>query len=130
MVFIHGGAFIIGTGCFGVHGPQKLMDYDVVLVTINYRIGVLGKSLQSCQNFIGKFVNTYSRLCCFSLGFLNTEDSAASGNYGMLDQVLALRWVKENIVHFGGDPERVTIFGESAGAASVIYHVLSPLSKG
>ncbi|GAB6028032.1 Carboxylesterase 5A, variant 2 [Chamberlinius hualienensis] len=80
------------------------MDYPVVLVTFNYRLGILG--------------------------FLNTEDENSPGNYGLMDQVMALKWVQENIRHFNGDPNNVTIFGISAGGASVIYHVLSPLSKG
>lgn len=58
------------------------------------------------------------------------EDDVIPGNYGMKDQVLALRWVQENILKFGGDPDQVTIFGESAGGASTGYHMLSPLSKG
>jgi hypothetical protein len=63
-------------------------------------------------------------------GFLNTEDEQSYGNMGMKDQVMALEWVQKNIANFGGDPSRVTIFGTSAGAASVHYHILSPMSKG
>jgi len=63
-------------------------------------------------------------------GFLSTEDDVLPGNYGMKDQVLALEWVKKNVDKFGGDPTRVTIFGESAGGASVGLHLLSPMSKG
>jgi len=63
-------------------------------------------------------------------GFLNTEDELSYGNMGMKDQVLALKWVQANIRQFGGDPDNVFIFGTSAGAASVHYHILSPLSKG
>lgn len=86
------------------YGPEYFMDRDIVLVTINYRLG--------------------------SLGFLSTGDSAAPGNFGLKDQVQALRWVRGNILAFGGDPDRVTIFGHSAGAASVHYHILTPMSTG
>lgn len=61
---------------------------------------------------------------------MSTEDDILPGNYGMKDQVLAFKWVRDNIVMFGGDPKKVTIFGESAGGASVNLHLLSPLSKG
>lgn len=61
---------------------------------------------------------------------MSTEDMVMPGNFGMKDQVMALRWVQENIHSFGGDADRVTIFGESAGGASVHLHVLSPMSKG
>ena len=64
------------------------------------------------------------------LGFLSTEDEVVPGNNGMKDQAQAIRWVHENIAQFGGDPNRVTIFGESAGASSVHFHMISPLSKG
>ena len=64
------------------------------------------------------------------LGFYSTESDKAPGNYGLLDQTLALKWVRDHIHHFGGNPESVTIFGESAGGASVHYHILSPHSKG
>ena len=63
-------------------------------------------------------------------GFLSTESVEASGNYGMLDQVEALKWVKENIEAFSGDPNKVTIMGQQAGGASVHYHMLSPMSRG
>ncbi|KAK8732251.1 hypothetical protein OTU49_006995, partial [Cherax quadricarinatus] len=102
MVFIHGGAFFCGSA--SEFGPNALLNHDMVLVVIQYRLGVLG--------------------------FLSTEDDTIPGNFGLLDQVLALQWVQRNIHHFGGDPQKVTIFGESAGAASVSYHLLSPKSRG
>ena len=79
------------------------MEEDVVLVTIQYRLNVFG--------------------------FLSTEDPSAPGNYGSLDQVAALKWIQENIGAFGGDPDSVTIFGMSAGGASVHYLTLSPLTR-
>lgn len=63
-------------------------------------------------------------------GFLSLEDANVPGNNGLKDQVAALKWVQQNIKRFGGDPNNVTIFGESAGGASVQYHMLSPMSKG
>ncbi|CAD0201658.1 unnamed protein product [Chrysodeixis includens] len=104
MVWIHGGGFIAGSGESDLYGPEFLVRQDVIVVTINYRLEVLGF------------------LC------LNTEE--VPGNAGMKDQVQALRWVNKNITHFGGDPDNVTIFGESAGGGSVSYHLLSPMSKG
>ncbi|XP_066292861.1 pyrethroid hydrolase Ces2e-like [Branchiostoma lanceolatum] len=103
LLWIHGGALSVGMGSFP--GFESLAAHqDVVVVSFNYRLGVLG--------------------------FLSTGDENMPGNYGLLDQVRAMVWVKENIRNFGGDPERVTIFGDSAGGVSISYHLLSPLSKG
>ncbi|XP_063588384.1 carboxylic ester hydrolase-like [Penaeus indicus] len=102
MVYIHGGAFIGGSADFC--RPNILLDGDVVVVTIQYRLG--------------------------TLGFLSTEDEVIPGNYGLKDQSLALRWVQRNIRHFAGDPNQVTLFGLSAGGASVHYQILSPYSEG
>jgi len=106
MFWIHGGGFVMGDGNgeTGFYGPDVFLDRDVILVTINYRLG--------------------------PFGFLTTADGEAPGNYGLLDQTLALQWVRDNIRQFGGDPQSVTIFGESAGGASVHFHMLSPHSKG
>ena len=102
MVYIHGGSYELGTA---VLFPSDILAlHGVVIVVIQYRLG--------------------------PFGFLTTGDSASPGNFGMLDQVEALKWVKENIGHFGGDPSKVTIFGGSAGATSVTLHLLSPLSEG
>ena len=102
MVYIHGGSYELGTA---VLFPGDILAlHGVVIVVIQYRLG--------------------------PFGFLTTGDSASPGNFGMLDQVEALKWVKENIEHFGGDPSKVTIFGGSAGATSVTLHLLSPLSEG
>uniref|UniRef100_A0A8C5XG45 Carboxylic ester hydrolase n=1 Tax=Microcebus murinus TaxID=30608 RepID=A0A8C5XG45_MICMU len=103
MVWIHGGAFVMGMA--SMYDGSMLAAYeDVVVVIIQYRLGVLG--------------------------FFSTGDKHATGNWGYLDQVAALRWVQQNIAHFGGNPDRVTIFGESAGGISVSSHVLSPMSQG
>ncbi|XP_049850080.1 esterase FE4-like [Schistocerca gregaria] len=102
MVFIHGGCFTSGTGSSA--RPYYYVDQDVILVNINYRLGILG--------------------------FLSTGDDLVPGNMGLKDQTEALRWVQRNIEAFSGDPQKVTIFGQSAGGASVHFHVLSPLSKG
>ncbi|XP_068715517.1 neuroligin-4, X-linked-like [Montipora foliosa] len=101
MVYIHGGAYQSGSAVTSQSDILALQG--VVVVIIQYRLG--------------------------PFGFLTTGDSAAPGNFGMLDQVEALKWVKENIVNFGGNPNKVTIFGESAGGTSVALHLLSPLSK-
>lgn len=65
-----------------------------------------------------------------ALGFLTTGDEVVSGNNGLKDQVMAMKWVKSNILKFGGDPEKITLFGESAGGASAHFHMMSPLSRG
>ncbi|XP_073461779.1 uncharacterized protein [Aquarana catesbeiana] len=103
MVFIHGGGLIMG-GAMMFEGSALSAHENVIIVSIQYRLGIMG--------------------------FLSSGDSQAPGNYGFLDQVEALRWVQENIANFGGDPDSVTIFGESAGGVSVSALVLSPLAKG
>jgi para-nitrobenzyl esterase len=108
MVFIHGGANRAGSG--SGFAESLLVNHDVVLVTMQYRLGVFG--------FI-------------SLPELTAESPEhASGNYGLLDQIAALKWVQANIARFGGDPDNVTIFGHSAGAQDVGLLMLSPLARG
>ncbi|XP_014614861.1 PREDICTED: juvenile hormone esterase-like isoform X2 [Polistes canadensis] len=104
MVWIHGGCFYMGSGNDDMYKPDYIIRKDIILVTINYRLGILG--------------------------FLNLEDEVASGNQGLKDIVMALRWVRNNIAVFGGDPENVTIFGGSSGAAMVHYLTMSPLADG
>ncbi|KAJ8897937.1 hypothetical protein PR048_003295 [Dryococelus australis] len=104
MVWVHGGGYQTGFGSLAHYGPDYLLARDVVFVSINYRLGILG--------------------------FLSLEDSDAPGNAGLKDQVAALRWVKANVHKFGGDPSSVTLFGESAGGSAVHHQVLSPLSQG
>lgn len=101
MVYIHGGGYDAGTPA--VSPGDMIPLWGVVLVTIQYRLG--------------------------AFGFVTTGDSVAPGNYGMLDQIEALKWVQENIEHFGGNSSVVTIFGESAGGSSVGLLLLSPRSK-
>src|SRR5262249_3382397 len=110
MVWIHGGALTRGAGSVAAYDGESLAKKGVVVVTINYRLGVFG--------FLA-----HPEL---------SRESAhpSSGNYGLLDQIAALEWVKRNIEAFGGDPQRVTIFGESAGSWSVNALVASPLTKG
>ncbi|XP_036963936.1 cocaine esterase-like isoform X1 [Acanthopagrus latus] len=103
MVWIHGGGFTMGSAST-YDGSAMAAYQDVVVVLIQYRLG--------------------------ALGFLSTGDEHMSGNFGLLDQVQALRWVQEHIHNFGGNPDLVTIFGESAGGISVCFLLLSPLSNG
>ncbi|XP_019328570.1 PREDICTED: carboxylesterase 5A-like [Aptenodytes forsteri] len=103
MVWLHGGNFIFG-GASRYDGSALSAYKNIVVVIIQYRLGLLG--------------------------FLNTGDEHARGNWAFLDQVAAFWWIQENIEHFGGDPGSVTLFGVSAGSCSVFAHVLSPLSKG
>ncbi|XP_066111908.1 bile salt-activated lipase isoform X1 [Saccopteryx bilineata] len=111
MIWIYGGAFLMGSG----QGANVLKNYlydgeeiatrgNVIVVTFNYRVG--------------------------PLGFLSTGDANLPGNYGLRDQHMAIAWVKRNIAAFGGDPNNITIFGESAGGASVSLQTLSPYNKG
>jgi carboxylesterase type B len=105
MFWIHGGAFTGGEGSDAVYDGGNLASRgDVVVVTINYRLG--------------------------ALGFLALDDGVTNGNFGLADQITALNWVHENIASFGGDPSRVTIFGQSAGAGSVRALLGSPPAIG
>ncbi len=110
MVWIHGGAYTRGSGATPTYDGENFASKGVVLVTVNYRLGVFG--------FLSHPELT------------KESDVKSSGNYGLLDMVKALEWVKQNIAAFGGDPQRVTVFGESAGSSAVNYLQASPLAKG
>ena len=111
MVWLHGGGNVIGYGA-DYNGSLLAASQDVIVVTINYRLGVLGWFNHPAITARGG----------------SPED--ASGNYGTLDTIEALRWVQNNISAFGGDPNRVTIFGESAGGVNVFALLASPLAEG
>ncbi|KAL7640321.1 UNVERIFIED_CONTAM: hypothetical protein RMT77_008585 [Armadillidium vulgare] len=102
LVFIHGGAYTRGAS--SSHGPERLMREDIIVVTLNYRLGVLG--------------------------LMSTNDQEFPGNYAALDQVTALHWIRRYIAEFGGDFNAITLGGFSAGASYVHLHTLSPLSEG
>ncbi|KAK5647709.1 hypothetical protein RI129_002601 [Pyrocoelia pectoralis] len=106
MVWIHGGAFLVGSGGWEFHQPDFFIAEDVIIVTINYRLGLLG------------FLS------------LDDPDLEITGNAGLKDQVMALMWVRDNISKFGGNPNNVTIFGESAGGVCVHALILSTTAKG
>ena len=110
MVWIHGGGYTTGSGGTKYYDGAMLAREGVVVVTINYRLGPFGFL---CHPLLSK-----------------ESEKGLSGNYGMLDQIAALQWVRGNIAAFGGDPGCVTIFGESAGSASVCRLMVSPLAKG
>lgn len=110
LVYVHGGGFNEGSGEVAVYDGESLAREGLVVVTINYRLGALGF------------------LAHPELTAESAED--ASGNYGILDQLAALRWVQDNIAAFGGDPGRVTVSGQSAGAMSVYLLTASPLARG
>lgn len=102
IIYLYAGAFQFSS----LQGFEQnhFMDKDVIFVTFNHRHGILG--------------------------FLSTEDNVVSGNMGLKDQVLVLKWVKQHIAQFGGDSSRITLLGNSAGGASIHYHYLSPMSYG
>jgi para-nitrobenzyl esterase len=110
LVYFYGGGFVAGDGSEPRYDGEGLARRGVVAVTLNYRLGLFG--------FLA-----HPELS-------KESPRRASGNYGLLDQAAALRWVRENIAAFGGDPRRVTVAGESAGSASVSAQMASPLSKG
>lgn len=99
MFYIYGTAFNEGNMFFEKYGPQYFMEEDVIIVIPSYRLG--------------------------PFGFLSTNDDVILGNAGLKDQHLALKWTNENIHLFGGDPKKITIFGESSGGACIAYHILS-----
>lgn len=105
LFYIHGGGYFFGSGhSVVIAGPDFFLNHDVVLVSINYRLG--------------------------PLGFASTGSEDAPGNFGFKDMVMALKWVRENIKYFGGDPDSVTIFGHSAGGMSITHLMVSPMAKG
>ncbi|CAL8114282.1 unnamed protein product [Orchesella dallaii] len=101
VIWFHGGSFIFGAG--SEYGPAYLLQKDVILVTVNYRLGVLG--------------------------FLSTGDEENPGNWGLKDQALAIKWVVDNISRFGGNPKSITLMGQSAGAVTVHLHMMSNMTK-
>ena len=101
--WIHGPDFQKGSGNADMQGPNRIMDYNVIMVTLNYRLG--------------------------PLGFLTLEDDILPGNFGLWDQKLALEWIQLNIGAFGGDPEKVTLAGSGSGATCALLHYISPQSK-
>lgn len=103
LIFIYGGAFTFGTADDSLYGPHLILNQCVILVTFNYRVGIFG--------------------------FLPLGLPEYSGNMGLKDQQLAMKWTKKHISSFGGDPNRILLFGQSAGAVSVGYHLLNRKSK-
>ena len=110
LVYIHGGGFTEGSGSIEMYDGEELAKKGIIVVTINYRLGIFG--LLAHPELTAESSNN------------------ASGNYGLLDQIAALTWVRDNISAFGGDPGRVTIAGQSAGAGAVRSLIISPLAKG
>ena len=104
MAWIHGGTYRSGSSSTLRFGPDFLIEENVIVVSFNYRLSMFG--------------------------FLNLNHPNATGNAGLKDQNLALKWIQKNIANFGGDPKKVTVFGQSAGAVAVNLHVLSESSKG
>jgi para-nitrobenzyl esterase len=111
MVWLHGGALVFGASHLPVYDASALARRGVVVVTINYRLGPLGFMVHPALE-------------------RESGGAVAAANFGLLDQIAALRWVRDNIASFGGDPLRVTIFGQSAGAQSVLALMASPPAQG
>jgi para-nitrobenzyl esterase len=118
MLWLHGGALVVGES--DDYNPQRLVEQGVVVVTINYRLGALGFLAHPALSAEAVDPDNDN----------DTDHAPSSGNYGIMDQQLALRWVKRNIAAFGGDPHNVTIFGESAGGLSTFSNLVSPSARG
>lgn len=103
LIYIHGGGYFYGAGDDHQHGPELLLQQCVILVTLNYRLGIFGFASLALPDY--------------------------SGNMGLKDQRMAIQWVHENIEAFGGDVNKITLFGESAGGASVLFHTLNADSR-
>lgn len=110
IVFLHGGGFFIGSGTMPLYGGATVAQHGAVFVNLNYRLGVLGFLAEADLS--------------------RESPHKTSGDYGLLDQIAALQWVKRNIAKFGGDPNNVTIAGQSAGSMSVLTLQASPLARG
>jgi para-nitrobenzyl esterase len=110
MVWFHGGGYTNGSGSQGTYEGTKLAKRGIVIVTVNYRLGALGFLAHP--------------------GLSAESPLHTSGNYGLLDQIAALKWVRSNIARFGGNPHNVTIFGQSAGGGSAMLLTVSPLARG
>ena len=109
MVWLHGGALIFGAGSLKLYDGAALAEQGAVVVTVNYRLGPLGYFVHPA---------------------LERAAPGGPANFGLLDQMAALRWVQRNIDAFGGDPQQVTLFGQSAGAQSVLALMSSPMARG
>ncbi|CAG9791742.1 unnamed protein product [Diatraea saccharalis] len=103
LVWIYGGGFSFGYAGRYIYGPKFIVRHDIMFITLNYRLG--------------------------PYGFMCLDTPENPGNQGLKDQLLALRWIKDNIEAFGGDPDKMTLFGESAGGIAVDFHILSPQEK-
>jgi len=110
LVYFYGGGFVAGDGSENRYDGEAMAQKGIVVVTLNYRLGIFGFFAHP--------------------GLTQQSDKKVSGNYGLLDQNAALLWVKKNIAAFGGNPDKITIAGESAGSISVYAQMASPLSKG
>ncbi|WP_264003270.1 carboxylesterase family protein, partial [Mycolicibacterium sphagni] len=109
MVFLHGGAYTLGSSATPIYDGAALARKGCVYVSVNYRLGALG---------------------CLDLSALSTDEYPIDSNLFLRDLVLALQWVRDNVAAFGGDPDNVTIFGESAGAQAVLTLLAAPTAKG
>ena len=118
MFWMHGGALVVGES--DDYNPQRLIDQGVIVVTFNYRLGALGFLAHPALSAEAADPDNNN----------DTDHAPSSGNYGIMDEQLAMQWVKRNIAAFGGDPGNITIFGESAGGLSAFSNLVSPSAKG
>lgn len=141
-VYLYGGKLLNGDASYERVNPQLLVESGIIAVTVNYRSGPLGIWNIHCYYALSFMLHTDSIsfiyvYCCNHInlvqlisGFLTTEDGVIPANLALRDQHMALRWVKENIKFFNGDPSKVVFAGHSSGAFLVSHHLMSSKSKG